>query len=291
MKKVISIALFGDGDKYAQYLPAFVRAHLNLFPVEDGWRLRVHIDDTVFGNEHGRYLARLFGAGLVDVARMGSAALTKAMLWRMAPVFDDGVDFVFCRDLDAPPMPRDRACCVEFIRAADKTRCAVHTVHDNLMHEGIMGGLCGFHAPALRAVTGWRSLDDLYAAAQTTDVEWARHGVDQLVLNRLLLRFGGPRMFEHRFAGWHGGAGKHPARGIGKYACGGVSAPVPNAGTNHPGVHNVSNISHAAEMIAQSDLLGNHLGCAGYDHVAARKFWDAHGDAGVAAKVAACEAP
>lgn len=289
MKKVISIALFGEGDKYAQFLPAFVRAHHNLFPKDDGWELRVHVDDTP---SVGRCLFRYFDAGLLTVvlaSHAGKTPLTKAMLWRMAPVFDTAVDFVFCRDLDSPPMPRDRACCDEFMRAAEKTKCCVHTIHDNLMHEQIMGGLCGFHAPAFRAVTGWKTLDDLYAAAKTTDVEWATHGVDQIVLNRLLLRFGGPRLFEHRFNGWHAGPARHPIRGVGKYPCGGVSAPVPNLWPAHPGVADAASIEHAAGLMEQGDLLGNHLGCAGYDHEAARRFWDAHGNPFVAAKVAACE--
>lgn len=45
MNKVVSIALFGDGDKYAKYLSTFVLAHHNLFPKSDGWRLYLAVDD------------------------------------------------------------------------------------------------------------------------------------------------------------------------------------------------------------------------------------------------------
>lgn len=268
MKKVISIALFGEGDKYSRYLPAFVRAHLNLFPIEEGWKLRVHWDGDYYK------LQKYHFAGLIEARHMESAPLTKAMLWRLDPVFDPSVDFVFCRDLDAPPMPRDRACCEEFIKAAPKTKCSVHTIHDNVMHVGIMGGLCGFHAPAFRDVTGFKTLNDLCKAAAHTDAQWAQHGADQIALNNLLLKQGGPRLFEHRYNGWHAGVGTNLSRAVGKYACGGVSSPVSNA---------------ASRYGRQADLLGNHLGCAGYDHDAAVKFWDEHGDREIAAAVKACE--
>ncbi len=291
MTKVVSIALFGaQGAKYAVYLPAFVRGHLNLFPPSEDWRLRVNIDRHVLASAAGRYLSRLFAEGLADVANMGEAPLTKAMLWRLGPVFDTDADFVFCRDLDAPPMPRDRACCDEFIRAAVEKKCVVHTIHDSPMHEGIMGGLCGFHAPVFREVTGWRSLEDLYEAAG--DVDYAQHGVDQLVLNRLLLRHGGPRLFEHRYSGWHAGPDANRPRGPGWYQGAGVSAPIRNAvALDHDRVWNTTSVQHALSMMEKADYLGNHLGCAGYDHEAATRFWDAYGDPDVAAKVAACEAP
>lgn len=271
MRKVISIALFGEGDKYAQYLPAFVRAHHNLFPAREGWELRVHVDDRV-----SDLLISYAKADLIEIMLMGKAPLTKAMLWRMAPVFDTDVDFVFCRDLDAIPMPRDRACCEEFISVAPSRKLGVHTIHDNLFHEGIMGGLCGYYTPVLREVTGWNSLGDLYAAAG--NVNYEQHGVDQLVLNRLLLKAGGPRLFEHRFAGWHKGPGKHSSRKAGSYPCAGVSSPVPDSLPPKP-----------IEGANWADLLGNHLGCAGYDIEAAIKFWDEEGDPAITAAIKACE--
>jgi hypothetical protein len=288
MKKIVSIALFGERHaEYAKYLPAFVRGHLNLFPLVEGWRLRVHVDDVVLHGEHGRYLARLFNTGLVDVASMGAAPLTRAMLWRMAPAFEEGVDFAFCRDIDAPPMPRDRACCDEFIRVAVEKKCSLHTIHDNVMHEGIMGGLCGVYAPLFRDVTGLPSLERLYAAAEATlgrAVPWEEHGQDQLALNRLFLRVGGPRLFEHRFNGWHAGPRAQRPRSVGKYPCGGVSSPVPDVGSS------TGKLDHQPWRRDVADKLGNHLGCAGYDLVEAIRFWDVHGDAGIATTLAACEA-
>jgi hypothetical protein len=278
MNKVLSVALFGENhDRYAVYLPAFVLGALNVFSDDDGWRVRVHVDEHVFDSRWGRFLVALVGTGLMDVVRMPEAPLTKAMMWRLDPIWDTAATFVFCRDLDAAVMPRDLACCEEFVRVAPERKLAVHTIHDSSMHEGIMGGLCGFQAPLLREATGWKSLSDLYAAAATDDDVYAQHGVDQIVLNRLLLRAGGPRLFEHRYNGWHAGPGKHPARRPGIYACGGVSSPVPDSAF---GASRMNPWRHE-----YADRLGNHLGCAGYNFVEAERFWFTYGDPDISVAV------
>lgn len=275
MKKIVSLALFGSGNIYARYFGAFARAHLNLFPIAEGWKLRVHCDGAVKSGRYGRVLDRFAGDGLVEISHMLAQppVLTKAMLWRLDPVFDSTVDYVFARDLDACPMPRDRAVCDQFILS----QAVVHTVHDNLQHTGIMGGLCGFHAPAYRAATGFKSLDDLYRAANLTDEQWALHGMDQIALNTLQVR--GPLLLEHRFGGWMQGAPTGAIREASEYHCSAWSAPVPDVGVSR----------FVGELAARADRLANHMGAAGYDRETAVKFYDEYGDPEIAARVAACE--
>jgi hypothetical protein len=269
VKKIVSLALFGEGEKYSQYLPAFIRAHLNLFPQRDGWTLRVHVDDKQSESFRGRQLMRLADDGLIEIVYMGPAILTKAMLWRMAPVFDKDVEYVFCRDVDCVPMPRDRAVMEQFIASG----ATVHTVHDNVLHVGMMGGLCGFHAPTFRQATGFFTLEQVYAFAETA--KWEEHGTDQTVLNRICLRPGGPVLLEHRFNGWHGGPGKQKKRGPQAYPNPAYSAPIPDVGVS----------PFDASRAAAADLLANHLGAAGFDHDAAVRFYDKNGDPEIADRV------
>ncbi len=274
MKKVISIALFGEKhEAYAQYLPSFVLAHLNIFPIEQGWRLRVHVDNAVNESRWGRLLSRLQSRGALDVTHMQEpAVLTRAMLWRMAPVFHTDAGYVFCRDLDALPMPRDRACCEMFMKSG-KT---VHTIHDNVMHIAIMGGLCGFHAPDFRASMGINTFDELLFAAQQMRPVWEKHGTDQDVLNALILRPGGPTLLEHRFAGWHAGPKTQPAREPGRYLCPAWSTPVPDHGV-------------PVTVSAEADRLANHLGAAGYEAAHARHFWEGNGKLAFSRLLRDCE--
>jgi hypothetical protein len=275
MKKVISTALFGT--KYSHYLGAFVRGTLNVFPREEDWALHVYVDDVVDDSEYGDFLAALNDKRLIEVSYMGSAEYTKAMLWRMVPVFDLTADFVFCRDIDAAPMPRDRACCEQFIASG----AVVHTIHDHNAHLGIMGGLCGFDAKKFRKQTGIDSMDMLYLIANQSNEQWAKHGTDQDVLNRLLLAPDAPALLEHRYNGWFNGPDAFEARAAGSFphACKYTSVPAPDVGV----------WCNNAELTALADRLGAHLGCAGYDHEAASKFWDEYGDPEIARLIKECE--
>lgn len=282
-RKVISIALFGDADRkdgsgmnYGSYLQTFVLAHANLFPSKEGWELRVHCDTAVFGSRVGKLLDQLHKCNLIvcDV-RNDRAILTKAMLWRADPVFTDA-DFVFCRDVDCIPMPRDREVCDVFIASG----CAVSTCHDSSSHVGVMGGLCGFNSAAFRQATGLRSLTDLYAFANKSDAEWARHGTDQIVLNTLIDQITGLTLLEHRYNGWHAGPNKYSPRPRGEYRCKAMSTPTPDVGKWR---------SQAKELVNKADLLANHLGAAGFDYVSARAWWERYGDPEITKLVRECE--
>ena len=127
MKKVVSIALFGERyTEYAKYLPAFVRAHLNIFP---DWKLIIHCDRRY----DPPFIHRFYATGLVSIVTRDPAMLCTSMLWRMSPVFPgfaEDAEYVFCRDIDSLPMPRDRAAMEWFINSGATT----HTIHDNEMH-------------------------------------------------------------------------------------------------------------------------------------------------------------
>lgn len=277
VKKAVSIAVFGENHaKYAVNLPAFVLGHLNVFPIAEGWKLHVHVDDDVYHSRYGAFLRALSDVNLVAVTRMEKAPLTYAMLWRLFPAFLPDVEFTFARDLDAPPMPRDRACCEHFMASG----LDVHTVHDNVAHAGVMGGLSGYYGPGFREVTGFQTLWDLYAWCEKWKPDWAMHGTDQVMLNRLICASGGPTLFEHRFNGWTAGQpGVGPKRKAGSYPCRGMSAPVPDKGWRLKRLY--------SELQETADRLGNHLGCAGYDLNEAERFWLHNGDQNVATTVEA----
>lgn len=282
MKKIVSIALFGDasrkdgsGQNYHRYLSTFVLAHHNLFPARGGWELHVHVDDATYGSDYGRALCKMQDRELITLTRMGDAALTKAMLWRMTPVFGANADYVFSRDIDCVPMPRDRAVCDVFITS----NCAAHTVHDSPSHVGVMGGLCGFQTASFKNTAKIYSLRDLYDFAKKTEIEWAQHGTDQTVLNRLIDRRDGPTLLEHRYNGWHAGPNAKEPRVRGEYHCRSWSTPVPNEGKS----------SLSTELQAYADRLANHLGAAGYDIENARAFWEEHGDTEITNLVRECE--
>ncbi len=265
MKKIVSLALFGEGTRYVEYARAWVRAHLTLFPIAEGWELRVHHDV----HNGGGFLRVLSDRGLVRLVERESAPLTRAMLWRMCPVWDPEADYVFPRDIDALPTPRDRACCESFIASG----CDVQMVHDSKSHDGVMGGMGGYACESFREVSGIASWEDLVAFGGKTDAEWAKHGTDQEVLNALCLGWqmtGGSHpafaIFEHRYAGWASGKPGLGARTPVPVAC--VSELVPDVG----------HLFQTEERTREADALVSHLGAAGFDTERAIAFYDRYGD-------------
>ena len=233
-KKIVSYALFGENTRYAQFLPAVLRAHHAIFPRSEGWEMRVHLDNHARNTSYGKLLGFVENAKLVSLRWMGEAPLCRAMMWRLAPLWEDDTEVVFCRDIDALPTPRDRECMEAFISA--EADAWVHTIHDHAMHDGIMGGLSGFRRKAKCVAS---SLDELCALAG--NVDWAKHGTDQDVLNRF---FQVP-LFEH-----HWRAPRNTRLAV-------VSVPVPSRNESDP-----------------RDRLVAHLGASGFDVTAACNYYD-----------------
>lgn len=284
MRKLISTALFGEGDYYAGFLGPFIRAHHNIFPQKEGWGLVVHVDDKIANSRHGDFLRKLQTKGLLEVRWMGKAILTKAMLWRLSPIFESESDYVFCRDIDYCPMPRDRACCEQFI----VSKATVHVIYDNISHcwfingirRGIiMGGLCGFNVVDFKNVTGLKSLSDVYKVVGYDDSRYMVKGVDQDVLTRIVDRPGGPVLLEHRFSGWTDGAPGGPARPPSEYQCEAWSTLVPDVGLS----------PFSLELTRQADKLAPCLGASSFNAADTIKFYDLHGDINTTKQIKECE--
>ena len=172
---------------YPSFLPTLVRAHHVVFP---GYELRIHHDGCIATCYYGQALIELSNRGLVKLCYRGPAStLCGPMLWRLAPIWQDGVEFVFCRDVDALPMPRERIAVEEFVR---QPHIAAHAIYDSPQHgNGLCGGMIGFNTHRFRMVTGIGSLAALYAAGVDFDLDVP--GADQELLNAHVL----PRLDGH----------------------------------------------------------------------------------------------
>jgi hypothetical protein len=258
VRNVISLALFGKDTRYSVYLSSAIRAWKALLP---DFEIVVHHDDLAETSTYWPFLYALAQRHVITLKAMGTAPRTAAMLWRIAPVWDPGVDYVFARDIDALPTPRERECILRFIASG----MVLSTLHDHQQHDLIMGGLSGYHAPRFREETELASLDAFYKRAGFTDEQWAVHGADQIALNRYvapgLSRKG--LVYEHRWSGWEKGKpGPDPGR---RPAYRGVSELVPDVVTV-PG--------WSSEKVTAAEQLVHHLGQADYVWQKAAAFYD-----------------
>lgn len=165
------------GKFFTNFLPALVRAHAVCWK---GWELRIHHDDRVRDIPYFKVLQRLEKHGLLRLLYQGQAqTLCGSMLWRLSPLFDFDVDYLVCRDIDSLPMPRDRGMVEEFI----KIGATLHTINDSISHSGVMGGTCAFDVRKFRDRFQCKSLSELISRGEGLQIDYNKHGGDQLLLN------------------------------------------------------------------------------------------------------------
>ena len=148
--KIISYSLFGynkeraancfDFNSYLRGLMINVRLQRLLFPE---WRIRLHLDQSSY-NGFQRFfelLSRSEHYNLIDIVICEEAELTKAMLWRLMPIFDGKVERFICRDLDSPLTYRD----AQAVKDWENSSKTAHAITDSVSHTiPMMGGMIGF---------------------------------------------------------------------------------------------------------------------------------------------------
>lgn len=229
---IIAYCVFGEAPHYRLALPAIVRAHHHIFP---GWQLWLHHDEQDVSGWQGYVREGLLK--LVNCAPYVNRG--QAMLWRMKPIWDFNAEYVLCRDMDSLPMVRDRQMVEEFL----STICVAHTESDHREHSApFMGGMCGFHAPRFRTITGLQSWDAFIRAGKN-DLSAPTGGADQIHLYEVLWPVLERYTCHHRVRGTTGAPmlSKHVYKSV-------ETKPLPDV---LPGI-----IEHNDEL---SDFVGNNI--------------------------------
>lgn len=208
MSKAISYALFGSQDhrvescfdfySYKRSLLINIRMNRLLYP---DWEIIVHTDlnDDVLNRLHEQQIIR--------VVKCNPAPLCKAMLWRMKPIFEQGVNdgrrytHVICRDLDSPPTYREVQAVTYWVDS-DKS---VHAITDSISHDvPLLGGMIGFVPKYFVMRTGWNSWEEMIG--QGSGNMWEQKGADQTFLSRnvypLFANKGSESIVQHYFNGY-----------------------------------------------------------------------------------------
>ena len=184
MKKVISLAVFNHKKHayrpgyYWQHLKHTVWGYLCLFPDYELW---IYHDESLYNNYYGGVILRLASAGLIKLKFMGTNPdICKAMLWRLEPLFDSDVDFLFCRDTDHTPTHREHKMNEQFISSGK----VLHCVQDNPAHScPMLGGLVGFKTKDTKSRLRCDSVSELIRLHSYED-KLNEHGTDQEFLNK-----------------------------------------------------------------------------------------------------------
>jgi len=177
----IAYSLFGLEDhnpnsfSFETYLSGLlicVRQNRLLYP---DWITVLHTDDAI-----AAMYAPLFNDLPIKWEYHPKEPLTKAMLWRLLPVFNQGYERVICRDLDSPATYRE-AQCVKYWEMNNK---AAHAITDSVSHNiPMMGGMIGFVNQYFANYTGLLSWQQMFDGCP---YDFTQKGSDQTLINKII---------------------------------------------------------------------------------------------------------
>lgn len=251
VKRVISYSLFWCGKDdhaklYTNGIKAICRAHHTLF---HDWTWRIHHDGSIDNDPNSKLLRKYAQAGLVELVDCGpEGRICRAMIWRMKPLWDAGVEYTLCRDMDSLPTPRELMAVRQFL----DSKATMHCIADHPQHgAAIMGGLCGFRNSRFVSMTGIKSFESLVDGFDLNS-----HGRDQALLLERVWPALKSSLCEHKV----GGHPRTPGSMRSFNKMGGVPLPdIPEAVVNGGGA------------------LIPFLGVPGFDFVAAENFYNQFG--------------
>jgi hypothetical protein len=231
--RIISYSLFGDPTsfEFGFYLRGiYFNARMNrlLYPDWETWiYMSSKLIEKYYGliNDLGRIIPKLSVLEQDD-----NPPKCLGMLWRMMPIFEDGVTHVLCRDADSITTYREAQCVLTW----ETGNTVAMNITDNPSHSGMMGGMCGFNTAKFKQMTGYKTFEGMVKGLKLTE-----HGSDQNFLNSAVL----PKIKNHVYDYYLDGHG-----------CGGGYK------MNHVPKVKIPNVS---ENLWESNLTIRHIGGAG----------------------------
>lgn len=192
MSRAISYSLFGfdretpkncfEFSSYLRGLMVNIRVNRVIYP---HWVNIVHTDKETYASKYKPIFDWLIDNGFIEIVICPSnEALTKAMLWRLKPIFEtqDGAwkySHIICRDIDSVCTYRE-AQAVQVWMNESKT---IHCITDSISHNiAMMGGMIGVATSTFADRMNCRTWDQLMSLSQ--GIDYANKGADQTFLNR-----------------------------------------------------------------------------------------------------------
>lgn len=201
--KAISYSLFYKENQafdFPSYLRGFMLNMRFARLIYPGWEVILHTTKQTY-----QKYKSLFDNTPLTIVICEDAELTKAMLWRMKPIFttENGkwkYSHVLCRDVDSPLTYKEKQA-VEYWIKKDK---ALHAITDSVSHcIPLMGGMIGIRPDYFTERMNTHSWEDLMALGK--DINFNIKGGDQTFLNSYVYQqftqHGNDSITQHYFQG------------------------------------------------------------------------------------------
>lgn len=206
--KAISYSIFApskdnwaDLETYLRGLAINLRLNKLLYPL---WTTVLHLDKSTY-SAYQNLFDGYVKCGRFQFRICDDAPLTKAMLWRMKPIFEKDQhtnhvwDAVLCRDLDSPTTYREVQAVEQWISSGK----AAHAITDSSSHViPMMGGMVGFIPKHFKDYASFSSWEEMFKDSRR---DFSVKGADQDFLCNeiypMFISYGRDSMMQHYFLG------------------------------------------------------------------------------------------
>lgn len=121
---------------------------------------------------------------------------TEPAIWRIIPLWDDNVEFLFCRDLDSIIVKKEAQSMIYFMKSGLLLNNLRATSVHNSEGTSIMAGLCGFNVKKLKTELPLPKNFDKYMKFYNLTTTKGVWGCDQETLINFFLRYRSDRIIK-----------------------------------------------------------------------------------------------
>ncbi len=161
---------------YARYFPILIPLLIELFR---NCKIIIYHNDALYNSFYANVLVELDKKNIIRLIPVyETPEVCIGMLWRMKVLWDAETKYVFIRDLDAMPTPRERVMIDQFLTSGKMC----HAINDCSSHcANLLGGMIGFDKEWLKAHMGYNEWIDIIFSGQHT-IKFNSYGDDQALL-------------------------------------------------------------------------------------------------------------
>jgi len=150
MRKMFSYVLFGKGIEHLKFWNATPYILLLNSEVYPDFEMKFLVEKSCQDMEQFKFLkdaSERFNSVHIEIIDEPSVSL-KLTLWRMKPLWDDDIDYLFCRDMDYAVNIFAKKSVEYFL---SQSACIVHSMRSYKLHTTpLMAGMCGFEVKSVR---------------------------------------------------------------------------------------------------------------------------------------------
>lgn len=183
MRKMFSYVLFGKSTKFWNGIPFTLLINSEVYP---DFEMKFFVDKQNLDMPQFGLLEKVskqFPSVHIEIMDESSQNL-KLTIWRMKSLWEDSVDYMFCRDMDYAVSILARKSVEYFLQ---QSSCIIHGMRSYCLHSTpLMAGMCGFEVRSvLKRISFLAETFEDYLSFGKANVEYCkdwRWGCDQALL-------------------------------------------------------------------------------------------------------------